>query len=94
MRSIVGFVFFIGLLSCSNQEKNDTQSPEILLEHTEALAFDSLKAAKYGSDDYGMKSYVIAFLKRGPNRDIDSTEAIHFKERTLTTSEKWLKPES
>jgi uncharacterized protein YciI len=30
--------------------------------------YDSLLAKKLGSDDYGMKKYVIAFLKSGPNR--------------------------
>jgi uncharacterized protein YciI len=43
-------------------------------EHTyypisEATVFDSIKAARIGADDYGMKQYVMAFLKRGPNRD-------------------------
>ena len=37
------------------------------------LGFDSLKASNYGADDYGMKTYVMAFLKKGPNRDLDST---------------------
>jgi len=75
MRVLIGLVFFIGLLSCSNQELEDQQLPELAQENIEVLVFDSLKAAKYGADDYGMKSYVIAFLKKGPNRDIDSTEA-------------------
>ena len=41
--------------------------------------FDSIKAHKYGADDYGMKKYVIAFLKKGPNRSTDSTEAYNLQ---------------
>ncbi len=43
-----------------------------------ATAYDSVKAKKYGADAYGMKKYVMAFLKRGPNRDLppDSAAAL------------------
>ncbi len=37
--------------------------------------FDSTLAAKFGADKRGMKPYVMAFLKKGPNRDQDSIEA-------------------
>ncbi|MCF7825440.1 MAG: YciI family protein [Candidatus Marinimicrobia bacterium] len=37
--------------------------------------YDSLAAKAYGADDYGMRKYVIAFLKRGPNRDISPEKA-------------------
>jgi uncharacterized protein YciI len=36
--------------------------------------FDSIKAKAYGADDYGMKKYVMAFLKRGPNKSADSIQ--------------------
>ena len=39
------------------------------------MKFDSTLAKKFGADDYGMKKYVIAFLKRGPNRDMPKEEA-------------------
>lgn len=39
------------------------------------ITYDSIKAAAYGADAYGMKTYVMAFLKKGPNRDLDSTQA-------------------
>jgi uncharacterized protein YciI len=38
-------------------------------------AYDSVLAKKYGADDYGMKTYVMAFLKKGPNRSQDSVTA-------------------
>lgn len=37
--------------------------------------YDSLYAQKVGADDYGMRSYVMAFLKSGPNRDQTPEEA-------------------
>jgi hypothetical protein len=36
--------------------------------------FDPLLAAKLGADDYGMKAYVMAFLKTGPTKVTDPKE--------------------
>ena len=38
-------------------------------------AYDSLLAQELGADEYGMKPYVMAFLKEGPDRDQDSATA-------------------
>ncbi|WP_036380574.1 YciI family protein [Muricauda sp. MAR_2010_75] len=63
------FLFF--LLSCfltrAQSETENTTSKEI--------GYNAEKAKKYGADDYGMKKYVFAFLKRGPNRDLSKEEA-------------------
>lgn len=37
--------------------------------------FDQALADSLGADDYGMKPYVMAFLKAGPNRDRSPEEA-------------------
>jgi len=37
--------------------------------------FDPELAQKLGADEYGMKHYVMAFLKSGPNRNQDAAEA-------------------
>lgn len=37
--------------------------------------YDSLYAQELGADDYGMRSYVMAFLKAGPNQDQSKEEA-------------------
>lgn len=37
--------------------------------------YDSTLAVKYGADDHGMKTYVMALLKRGPNRDRSKEQA-------------------
>ena len=41
----------------------------------DTLAYDADLAARLGADDYGMRRYVVAFLKAGPSRDQDSTAA-------------------
>jgi uncharacterized protein len=41
--------------------------------------YDSVYAQKLGADEYGMKTYVMAFLKDGPNKDIDSAEAVQLQ---------------
>ena len=45
--------------------------------------YDSLLASQLGADDYGMKQYVMAFLKRGPNRDQDSATAARLQRAHL-----------
>lgn len=58
-------------------------TPESTVELTapavETIGYDSIKAQTYGADEYGMKKYVIAFLKRGPNQGQDSTEAANLQ---------------
>jgi uncharacterized protein YciI len=41
----------------------------------EGYMYDAERAQKYGADDYGMKKYIFAFLKRGPNRDFPKDKA-------------------
>jgi uncharacterized protein YciI len=56
------------------------QGPQPVVQQTtqedeNTVGYDSLLAKKLGADQYGMKSYVMAFLKKGPNRDRDSISA-------------------
>ena len=39
---------------------------------TNETAYDSMLAAKWGADEYGMRTYVLAFVNKGPNRSQDS----------------------
>lgn len=43
--------------------------------NTAEVFYDSTYAAKLGADDYGMKAYVMAFLKAGPERSQDQETA-------------------
>lgn len=60
------------LLAC---EVDSPPAAEASPPETTEIGYDSAFAERLGADDYGMKSYVMAFLKRGPNRDRDSSEA-------------------
>ena len=74
---------FIGLicvasLNCFAQSKNPQYDPQL--------------AQKLGADEYGMKAYVMAFLKAGPNRPKDSVaraelQKAHLKNITRLVAE-------
>jgi len=59
------FVLSFFLTSCT------CKTGKHLSENKESLTYDAELAAKLGADDYGMKKYVMAFLKSGPNRSED-----------------------
>ncbi|MBN1301581.1 MAG: hypothetical protein JW995_10240 [Melioribacteraceae bacterium] len=67
---IIMVISFLSLYSCRNDENKKMDISEKPLQ-----VYDSLKAKEYGADDYGMKPFVMAFLKRGPNRPSDSAKA-------------------
>ena len=58
------------MIACT-QEKTSSELP---LTSDAVMVYDSLSAARVGADVYGMKQYVMAFLKRGPNRDRSQAE--------------------
>jgi len=62
---------------CSNsftqQEKLPNSKPQ----------YDSLLARKLGADEYGMKTYVMAFLKSGPVKIQDSTQRAELQRKHL-----------
>lgn len=68
--------FFIVLLlfSCEQADPSATVD-QVEATTATAVPYDSIKAKEFGADDYGMKKYVMAFLKKGPNRDLDATKA-------------------
>lgn len=64
------FSFFV-LFSCSSTQNKLANSKSDIT----VLSFDSTQISDFGADDYGMKQYVIAFLKKGPNRDFEQSKA-------------------
>jgi uncharacterized protein YciI len=69
-----GTVLAICLSNCTS--KNEVPAVDLYGEITAAEpGFDSTMAANLGADNYGMRSYVLAYLKSGPNRDQDSVAA-------------------
>jgi len=68
----------VSIMLLANCSSNENQ-PALM----SSSSFDSLKAAEFGADDYGMRKYVIAFLKRGPNRDLPADQAAELQRAHL-----------
>ncbi len=73
------FIFALGLLTACGETTPETVKEE----QKDPKAFDPELAKELGADEYGMKFYVMAFLKIGPNRDQDSTEAARLQRAHL-----------
>jgi hypothetical protein len=59
---------FLGLVSC-NSNSDDASH-----EH-EQTAYDPVVAKMYGADEYGMNTFVMAFLYEGATREEDPLKA-------------------
>lgn len=72
---IILSLLIIPFFSCKQEtpasETESTNDPTVTAE----ITYDSILARKVGADEYGMKHYVMAFLKAGPNRSQDSATA-------------------
>jgi hypothetical protein len=68
------------ILSCDDATDSKQNSPPISVYE---ITYDSVLAAKYGADDYGMRRYVMAFLKRGTNTDISKERASELQKAHL-----------
>lgn len=54
--------------------ENNISEEKIIIKNSETK-YDSTLALQLGADDYGMAQYVMAFLKKGPNRTPDAEAA-------------------
>lgn len=80
-------IITLALSGCNSPSENSTTeeattekstSEELSLENStteEPTGFDAELATKLGADKYGMRQYVMAFLKAGPNRERSQEEA-------------------
>ena len=64
LKIILVLIIFIALNKNGNTQTSDSN----------IQTYDSLLAKKYGADDYGMKQFVMAFLKSGKNILTDKAE--------------------
>jgi len=74
--ALISIFFLISLMviSCNpNHKHHEVEENTELLSNQ--IGYDSVAAEQYGADQYGMKKYVFAFLKIGPNRDLDSAKS-------------------
>jgi uncharacterized protein len=70
---LLPFAAVLLLASCSPDPAPVSETPT-----TTAMSettFDSTLAAQLGADQYGMRKFVMAFLKKGPNRDWTKEQA-------------------
>lgn len=79
------FGSLLALAAChSMRAGKQTASPADLYALVSAKGpYDSIFAQRLGADAYGMKPYVLAFLKRGPNRSQDSLTAAQLQKAHL-----------
>ena len=70
------------LFSCTPEDNHSAiQANEAAV--TAASGYNAELAKEVGADDYGMRQYVMAFLKAGPNRSQDSLEAANLQRAHL-----------
>lgn len=72
--SILTF-FFVNCTGGNNQNMESSSMTDDSLETT----YSEELANEVGADDYGMRRYVMAFLKSGPNPSADSTRAMELQ---------------
>jgi len=68
----IGTSFLIA--SCAHEEEQTCNEEQVAVEPKKGNEFDQSLATELGADDYGMRQYVIAFLKKGPNQDQSEEE--------------------
>lgn len=74
-------LFWMGQ-SCVKNTSSESEVSEKLEEQGEEIQkeiYNPELAEKFGADQYGMKKYVLAFLKRGPNQDLDSVQKLELQ---------------
>lgn len=82
MRTIAFCCFLLFfLIACSPAPDSPVSSSGPSADTT--TAFDAGLAAELGADDYGMRQYVMAFLKAGPVRSQDSLTAARLQRAHL-----------
>jgi uncharacterized protein YciI len=84
---LLSAILFAAILLSSCSEKNSEADKKAVEISTDSLVakntYDADLATSLGADEYGMKQYVLAFLKRGPNRNQDSVTAENLQKAHL-----------
>lgn len=69
MRTLLSALVATVLISCSGG------TPAATTPSAPRSGYDAQRAQRLGADDYGMKRYVLALLRRGPNQPADKKQA-------------------
>jgi uncharacterized protein len=70
MRLFLALLVFCSVSACADKSEDSK------IETKSTNKYDSQLAERLGADEYGMRQYVMAFLKAGPNRDQEESEAV------------------
>lgn len=93
MKKFILWYSFAALVFACNQPPQNTNTDKtekhVIKNHKHG--YDSLLAAQLGADDYGMRKYVIAFLKKGDKRPTDSLESLNLQRAHLNNISKLAK---
>lgn len=73
----------LAILACRQPAPADAPADFYSLVTDTTARYDANFAEKTGADNYGMKQYVLAFLKKGPNRSQDSVTAAQLQKAHL-----------
>jgi len=85
MKLFILLSFSLLILSCDPPAETNCSECDLedslanVTEPVDPNGYDSSYAQKLGADQYGMKTYVMAFLKAGPNDDLDSAEQVELQ---------------
>jgi len=77
-KNLAVIIIILTFWACGSKQITKT-----MVTTTNTMAYDSLLAKKFGADDYGMKKYVMAFLKKGSNRDLSEAKAAELQKAHL-----------
>lgn len=92
MRQLTLLLFIVlAISSCKQSETeasvqkadDDATEKKLTLDEATDSEFNKELAEALNADEYGMKQYVMAYLKKGPNRDLDSTAAAELQKAHL-----------
>lgn len=81
---LTGLLFLMNSCDLTNTTSTTEQEPSLSDASTSnEMKYDSLLAQRLGADAYGMRKYVMAFLKKGPNRPTDPEKAAALQKKHL-----------
>jgi len=74
--AVMYLVLLMNFSACDQHATTAVSTDEASVLPTE-IGYDSLRAAKVGADQYGMKKYIMVLLKKGPNRNLNQQETLN-----------------
>lgn len=77
------FFFLIPVMVLAQCQSKNTENAKIEKEIVESGNYNKELAEQLGADEYGMKRYVVAFLKKGPSQNQDSVQAAELQQAHL-----------